>query len=500
MRLPLGLFAVVALTCAALPAVAATYHVAPPPTGGDGSDGSAGRPWATLQHAADQVTFGDTVLVAAGSYAGFNLGTTGRADAPIIFSAQPGAIIDSDNPDTPDGINVEGVSYVVIQGFTLTGLTRAGIRAADCDHVTLRGNTADQNGTWGIFTAFCDDLLIEDNECSRSGAQHGIYTSNSGDRPVIRGNRIWGNNMCGIHMNGDASMGGDGIISGALVEENVIFGNGSAGGSGINCDCVQDSVIRNNLLYDNHASGISLYMIDGAEGSTGNVIVNNTIVLAANARWCLNIQDGSTGNTFYNNILYNHHATHGSIDISADSLTGLVSDYNVVMDRLTTDDSATIQTLAQWRTSTGQDAHSLVATPAQLFVDPGTGDFHLLETAPAVNAGTSTQAPPTDLDGHPRPQGGAVDIGAYELGTADPTDGGVPTDAGGGSDGGGVGDGGGAADASGVGDGPAGDGGAGGGGGGCGCRAGRRGGATPAGLVLVTLAIGAARRRGRPCR
>src|SRR5438477_84620 len=84
-------------------------------------------------------------------------------------------------------------------------------RAVTDDHVTIRGNTCDNNSTWGIFTAFSNDVLIENNVASRSQTQHGIYVSNSGDRPVVRGNTIWGNYACGIHMNGDATMGGDGI-------------------------------------------------------------------------------------------------------------------------------------------------------------------------------------------------------------------------------------------------------------------------------------------------
>jgi hypothetical protein len=94
--------------------------------------------------------------------------------------------------------------------------------------------------------------------------------SNSGDRPVVRRNLIWGNHSCGLHMNGDASQGGDGVISDALVERNVIFDNGNGdpafgapGGSAINCDGVQDSVIRNNLLWNDHKTGIALYRIDG---------------------------------------------------------------------------------------------------------------------------------------------------------------------------------------------------------------------------------------------
>jgi parallel beta-helix repeat protein len=126
-------------------------------------------------------------------------------------------------------------------------------------HVIIRGNTGDLNGRWGILTGFSDDILIENNVMSRSQAEHGIYVSNSGDRPVIRKNVVWGNRANGIHMNSDVSQGGDGIISGALVEANTIYGNGLGSGSDINCDGVQSSVFRNNLLYNNHASGISLY-------------------------------------------------------------------------------------------------------------------------------------------------------------------------------------------------------------------------------------------------
>jgi hypothetical protein len=37
-----------------------------------------------------------------------------------------------------------------------------------------------------------------------------------------------------------------------------------------------------------------------------------------------------------------------------------------------------------------------------------------LETSPAIDAGTSNEAPVIDLDGNPRPIGAAVDVGAYE--------------------------------------------------------------------------------------
>jgi hypothetical protein len=398
----------------------AGHHYVVSPAGDDAATGTSGAPWQTLQHAADMVSAGDTVTVRAGTYVGFDLRTDGTAAEPITFSAEPGAIVNERNARTPDGINLEGADFIVIEGFALIGLPRAGIRAVLNEHVTIRNNRADQNGRWGIFTGFSDDLLIENNETSRSADEHGIYASNSGDRPVIRGNTIWGNRGNGIHLNGDESQGGDGIISDALIENNVIYDNGLGGGSGINGDGLQSSVIRNNLLYDNHASGISLYQIDGAEGAKNNLVVNNTIVQASNGRWALNIQGPSTGNQVYNNILYSYHSYRGSISLDPDALAGFTSDYNVVMSRFTLDDGDSRLSLAQWRAATGQDAHSIVATPNQLFENVAAGDDYRLSTdSPAVDAGTSTMAPQTDLIGSLRPAGEGWDIGAYELSTGD---------------------------------------------------------------------------------
>ena len=398
-------------------ASAATYYVAT--SGDDGNAGDEAQPWATLQHAADSVKPGDTVVVKAGMYQGFNIVTSGTADAPITFQAFTNAHIVQENDQTGlDGINIEDtengttIAYVVVEGFTISGMMRAGIRTAVSSHITIRYNSIDSNGVWGIFTGFADDLLIDGNVCSHSAEQHGIYTSNSGDRPVIRRNLIWGNAGAGIHMNGDVSQGGDGIISEALLEQNVIFDNGTAGGSGINCDGVQNSRFQNNLIYSAHASGMSLYMGDAAEAGKNNVVVNNTIVVAADGRWALNIQQDSTGNKVYNNILWNLHPSRGAIDIAPEALPGFVSNNNHVIDRFTTDGGDTILTLAEWQSATGQDMASLTAAP--VFLDEGNGDFHLTAQSPDIDKGTGTEAPSEDLQGFPRPQGAGIDIGAYE--------------------------------------------------------------------------------------
>ena len=235
---------------------------------------------------------------------------------------------------------------------------------------------------WGILTGFVDDLDIEDNATTGSIVQHGIYVSNSGDRPIVRNNLVVGNHDSGIQINADINQGGDGIITGAVVSGNIIFNNGTGGGSAINLDGVQNSRVENNLLYNNHFSGISLYQIDGAEPSMNNTVVNNTVDQASDGQWAMNIQDGSTGNTLRNNIFVSSHPFRGAIDISSNSLSGFSSDYNAVISRFTTDGGNSVKTLAQWQAATGQDAHSLVSSAAGARPDPANGNYRLLANSP----------------------------------------------------------------------------------------------------------------------
>src|SRR5262245_50754144 len=152
--------------------------------GNDGLDGlSPANAWATLGHAADVVNPGDTVHVLDGNYQGFYLSRGGTAGNPVTFKAEgPAVAITADNGTTPDGINVEGGDYVVIDGFVVNNRTRAGIRVALSAFVTVRNCHTGYNGRWGIFTGFADDFTVEFNETHHSQLEHGIYVSNSGDR------------------------------------------------------------------------------------------------------------------------------------------------------------------------------------------------------------------------------------------------------------------------------------------------------------------------------
>ena len=414
----------------------------------DGSDenpGTKDRPWATLQRAVDAAQPGDTILIGPGVYAGCVIRRSGSAEAPIVLKAEgPGVHIDRPGPENRRrsvievGTHGEVIAHWVVDGFEVSGARRWGINLGRTEHVTVQNCRVHDCGLTGIFTSFSDHVTIQFNE-SYDNHEHGIYHSNSGDYPVIRGNRSHHNDGCGIHMNGDRNMGGDGLISHALVERNIIWENGRAGGSAINCDGVSDSVIRNNLCYNNHASGISLYAIDGAEGSSRNQVYHNTVVMGPDGRWVLNIpwwqrRSAPVGNRVANNIFYTSNPETGAIIIwGAEALDGC--DHNIVVGRfaadavlpeeteiahMSLDQSAAVQPaeggnevidLKGWQ-QLGWGVHSSEAVPDKLFINAADHDYRLRTDSPAIDASKALPDMTDDLLGRPRGEAPA-DAGCY---------------------------------------------------------------------------------------
>ncbi|HRA48553.1 MAG TPA: right-handed parallel beta-helix repeat-containing protein, partial [Thermomicrobiales bacterium] len=392
---------------------ASTYYVAT--SGNDASGtGSSAKPWKTIQKAADSVGPGATVLIKPGTYTqAVVIEIAASSGSPVTFRGDgAGVVINASGVDR-DAVLISESSYVTWENIRIQNAPRAGLRVSASNHVTVRDNVFANNQRWGLFTDFSDDLVIEGNESFGATIEHGIYFSNSGDRPIIRGNVIHDNHANGLHMNGDASMGGDGVITSPVVEGNVIYNNGVGGGSGINMDGVQSAMVRNNLIYNTHASGISMYQIDGGLCSRNNKIYHNTIIVAADGRWAINIPQGEcTGNKLISNILYSNHSYRGAINLADGAEAGFQSDYNVLEGTFTRDDGDSILSLSQWQ-GQGFDTHSKVATPSQLFVNV-TNDFHLKAGSPAIDAGQTLSSIKTDLAGTVRPQGTSSDAGAYE--------------------------------------------------------------------------------------
>src|SRR5215471_612268 len=426
----LALLAAAACLCLSSSIRANTFFVAT--SGNDSNPGTSAKPWLTLQHGVDAIGPGDTILVESGTYAGCRIGNSGQATAVCTLMADTGAtvLINAAGPDNRHNSNIEvelfggTVSYWVISGFESANSLNDGIDLRGTAFITIENCFTTGSRLTGIFLAFCDNTLIQNNETSFNN-EHGIYDSNSSSNTTIRANRSHDNKNSGIHMNGDNSQQpGDGLITNALVEKNIIYNNGTGGGSGINCDGVTGSTFRNNLLYNNLASGISLYAIDGAQGSSNDLIYNNTIVMASGSRWPINIpastggQPNPTGNQIKNNILYTPDAGHGSVTIYGPAVSGFASDYNVVVPKFSDDGDNTTITLSAWQ-ALGYDMHSIVATPTNLFVDPANNSYQLKAGSPAIGAGISLPQVTDDIDGTVRP---AVhpSIGCYEANVAAP--------------------------------------------------------------------------------
>ena len=394
----------------------ATKYVSP--SGNNSNSGNSwAQAWQTLHYSAGELNAGDTLWIADGNYAGFDMRTTGTAANPIVFiAAGNNATINTQNPVTTDGINVENADYIEINGVRVINQPRNGIRLVFAHNCIVRNTYCDNNFERGIFTGFTDDILLEYNECLNSIDEHGIYVSNSSDRSIIRYNTCHHNNRGGIQINADDSQGGDGISTDPEIYGNIIYENGVAGGGAINLDGVQGAFIYNNLLYENHATGIALFQQDGAEPSINAVIVHNTIVNASNARWCILAVNGSSGAQVFNNILINQHPWRGSIALDPDAVPGFDSDYNIVVNSLSNEGDGQTMTLTEWQ-SLGYDAHSMLAAPlANIFIAPGSGNYHLLDNAQAVNTGNGAAAFSVneDIEGISRPQGAEHDMGAYE--------------------------------------------------------------------------------------
>jgi parallel beta-helix repeat protein len=390
------------------------------PNGNDANDGSAERPWATLQHAADVVEPGDVVQVADGEYVGgFVIARSGTADKPITFTAAAGAtptiqIVEAFN----EGLVLRGASYLTVNGFefeytapgadtangeryengivvtdapgpvlshhiTITnnnvhGFPGGGIGSVLADYVTIEGNTIWDNARWSKFQGSGISLY-----------QNVDFDGADGPHNVIRANRVFGNenrvpNDLGIITDGNCIIIDDTrqtqkyldnktqyppATGQTLVENNVCSNNG---GRGVHVFLSDNVLARHNTLFQNQQTPT---ISDGelTAGESGDVRFENNIVYAADDKPANNVSN-STDVVFERNAYFN-----------ASTVT-VRSDGDLV----------------------GEDP---------LFVDPSadvaTANFELQPSSPALDAATGDH-PAIDIVGEQRPQGSTADLGAYE--------------------------------------------------------------------------------------
>ena len=146
--------------------------------GSDNGPGTADQPWATINHAAEQVEAGDTVVVRGGHYvlpAQVRLRHSGRPGAWITFMGYPGEEPIFDAQLVPRSSIVQGVldngafqiqdvSYVRVVNLTIINSHDAGFGIRDGTNIDLINNS-----TKGTFSS---GIAVWDSNHDGKGAEH----------------------------------------------------------------------------------------------------------------------------------------------------------------------------------------------------------------------------------------------------------------------------------------------------------------------------------------
>ncbi len=385
-------------------------------SGKDNNTGtSAASPWRTLQKAADAAQNGDTLHVAAGSYDGLSLSQ--KHNLRILGAG--GAVV---SRPSGTGVELSGCNDLFLSGLTISDCGDAGLLATDCDRLTVEDVTLDGNGKKDVLKESnlhlvrgADALLHR--LVSEDAGRHGIRLQET-TRTTVRGCVISAAQQSGIQIGSSLEL----HTVAAVVERNQVAGCtvGADFSAGLDVSSSERAVVRNNLV----VGTVQGYGIDVHDLSVDALLVNNTVVQPDGAGPALRF-GGNVNTRLLNSILL--HENGPSIAVITTMNPPSTSDHNLLTDSFL--DGLSLRDLAGWRAARNLDAHSLAGTVTGMFVDSGAGDYHLAAGSPAIDHGTSANAPLVDLDGTTRPLGAAVDIGAYEAVPSAPPDAGMPFDA-----------------------------------------------------------------------
>lgn len=425
-----------------------------PVNGSPTGDGSASRPWRTIQEVFDAGLVesqqwdhlpctAQSKLVARNAGAPVRAGDTIRlrsgfhGDLLIDKYYNHGRItVAADEGHTPrlSSVRIRSSSHWTIRGLAVS---------AEFGETYKRHTLVDlESHNWG---GPVHDIVVE--QCAISSvADASPWTADDwdrlscngieadGTRMTIRGNRL-------LNVNFGISVGAnDSLISGNLVEN---FAGDGLRGLGNHCTFEYNTVKNCYKINSNHDDGFQSWSVGpdgvGSGEVVGVVLRGNTIINYddPNQPYRGTLQGiGCFDGTFVdwvieNNVIITDH-WHGITLLGARNCLVI---NNTVLDRNDSEPGppwirvgnhkkgaapvgcVVRNNLATAFTSAAgvlQENNLRIQDPAALFVDAGRFDLHLLPGAPAIDAGSSLGVPKFDRDRIARPQGKGIDIGAYE--------------------------------------------------------------------------------------
>ena len=425
------------------------YYVAP--TGSDSDPGTETRPWRTVQKGANTLTAGDTVYIKAGTYSErVDPVNSGSAGYFITYAAYPGDTVTIDGasismPSYESGLfQVEDRSYIRVSGLRILNAgpydNNAGILVDSSSHIVIENNYTYNTVSSGIGVWGSSYITITNNEVQlacNDGEQECITVAGT-DRFEISNNHV--------HHGGPGTNGGEGIDVKDGSSNGDVYGNHvhhmSSDKTGIyvdawdkhtfNIDVYRNTIydcssgitlaseaggllenvrIANNIAYHNKVNGLEI----GDWGESGisehpvenAVFINNTIYDNGYAGWGggFHVDNPDASGIVVRNNIFSQNLTFQIADESSLSGADLTVDHNLIHSYRGYEDE-----------TYGSD---YIETDPR-FVDGSGADFHLQASSPAIDAGSSNDAPNDDFAGSRRPQDGnedgtsVYDIGAYE--------------------------------------------------------------------------------------
>jgi parallel beta-helix repeat protein len=411
-------------------AAGTTYYIATADNGGnDSNPGTQDQPFLTINHAANLTNPGDIVVVGDGTYQNapgqqtvLHTNRSGAPDSYISFKAQHQFGAKLVNVGGFDAVLVES-KYIEINGFDVTsdGATNDCINAYNTSYIRIIGNHTHDCASYGIQALRGDYYWIEGNVVNNNAATSPNDASGisinlaraTDDAPgfhiVIRNNVVFSNleAICGACQHTD----GNGIIIDDFRNEPER--------KGIGVNYPAQTLVENNLTYNNGGGGIHVYRTDHVTVRNNTVYANYADSLDTTT-WrgeLTNIQ--GSDNHWYNNVaianttLGPNHTAIVDAAFSGSTNTGVTWYSNLTFNGTPGDPS--IKIMRSDSVITAANGNLLGVDPQMVGIGvTSDANFHLQPGSPAIGAGTTGfGVPGNDLDGKPR-QSTIVDIGCYE--------------------------------------------------------------------------------------
>ena len=321
--------------------IAATHLIVVSKSGNDlYGDGSLNKPYATIQHAINMASKGDSILVREGTYFESIVFTkSGTFDHFITLTNYPGEnpILDGSLAQTEAMISLNGQSYIHIEGFKICHLkgdwAYGFLLNHEESHVIIRhnelydiktSNVKDANNGANAIICFgasskksIQHILIENNyihDCETGWSEAVSITGNCEYINVIH-NRIEKTGNIGIDFSGNYGYCPNKRLDQArlsIVKDNTISycNSPNATSYGLYIDGGRDIIVENNTIF-NSQGGIEIAAEERSIYPTTNILVRNNLIYHNQAYGLLiGAYQKNTGRVenikVYNNTLINN--------------------------------------------------------------------------------------------------------------------------------------------------------------------------------------------------